>query len=160
MHAAMPLTPRRAVSTARRLICCLSGRLRESERGQNMVEFAFVIPMLAIFMFAAVEFGNMFRTQIELDQAVRTGTRYLSLNPASSWSTVYSNAMKSMAPDLSNVTGTVSAGTCPSTTAEVTVSASYAYAAITPVGALLKNYGGSLNSSYTLTSKSTMHEEC
>jgi Flp pilus assembly protein TadG len=160
MPAAMPLILRRPLSAARVALRRARRSQAGRDRGQAIVEFAFVIPILSIFLFATVEFGNLMRVQIELDNAVRAGARYLALNPSSNWNTVYQNAMQPVAPDLSGMTGTVSTTACTATPPEVTVKASYSYSAITPVGSLLKKYGGSFNSPDSLKSQSTMPQEC
>ncbi len=46
-----------------------------SERGQSMVEFAFVLPVLAIFLFAIMQFGITFHQYLTLTDAVREGAR-------------------------------------------------------------------------------------
>ena len=161
MPAAMPLTRRGALSAALRRAAAGCGRIT-GERGQNLVEFALVVPILSVFLFAIVEFGNVMRVQIELDQAVRAGARYASINySTATWSTVLSNAIQPVAPGLSGISGSLSYPTaCPASDAKLTLNASYTYAAITPVGGLMRLYSGSFSTPTTITSTSTMHSEC
>ena len=51
------------------------------QRGQNILEFALVLPILAIVMFGVLDLGRVFFATIGLTNAAREGVRYLSLNP-------------------------------------------------------------------------------
>jgi Flp pilus assembly protein TadG len=52
---------------------------RRDERGAALVEFAFVLPILILFMFGIVEFGRAYNARIELTSAVREGARAVAL---------------------------------------------------------------------------------
>jgi Flp pilus assembly protein TadG len=45
------------------------------ERGQALVEFAMVLPLLALLLFAIVQFGIVYNNYISLTDAVRAGAR-------------------------------------------------------------------------------------
>jgi Flp pilus assembly protein TadG len=45
------------------------------ERGQTMVEFAFVLPIFAVLLFGIVQFGLAFNNYVTLTDAVRAGAR-------------------------------------------------------------------------------------
>lgn len=47
----------------------------ESERGQTMVEFALVLPILLVLMLGIVQFGVAFNNYVTLTDAVRAGAR-------------------------------------------------------------------------------------
>jgi Flp pilus assembly protein TadG len=50
-----------------------------NERGAAVVEFAFVLPLLVLFVFGIVEFGQAYSARIELTAAVREGARAAAL---------------------------------------------------------------------------------
>jgi len=138
--------------------------LGRDECGQALFEFALVVPIFALVIFGIIEFGNLMRVQIELDEAVRTGAREASvLSSSSSFATIVQNAVTSAAPDLSGISfspAPVYPAGCPASTSEVTVTASYQYAPITPMGTLVPLFGGTFPSPKTLSSSSTVHSEC
>jgi Flp pilus assembly protein TadG len=47
----------------------------KNERGQTMAEFAIVLPMLAVILFAVMQFGITFNRYLTLTDAVRAGAR-------------------------------------------------------------------------------------
>ena len=47
----------------------------KKERGQTMVEFAFVLPIFAVLLFGIVQFGLAFNNYVTLTDAVRAGAR-------------------------------------------------------------------------------------
>jgi Flp pilus assembly protein TadG len=53
-------------------------RLRTS-RGQTLIEFAFVAPLVLVFLLAIVDFGIALDRRIVLDHAVREGARLASV---------------------------------------------------------------------------------
>ena len=48
---------------------------RRSERGGAMIEFAFVLPLLALFAFCAIEMGLGWSARLTVQTAVRAGVR-------------------------------------------------------------------------------------
>src|SRR5918992_177483 len=48
---------------------------RRHEEGQTMAEFALVLPMLAVLLFAVMQFGVTFNRYLALTDAVRAGAR-------------------------------------------------------------------------------------
>jgi Flp pilus assembly protein TadG len=65
----------------RRLVDRLPGfrKLRQREEGQALVEFALVVPLLLLILFAIVQFGIMLNTYITVSDAARSGARQLAL---------------------------------------------------------------------------------
>lgn len=51
-------------------------RFRETERGQTIIEFAFIAPFLFIFLFAIVDFGMAMDRRVVIQHAIREGLRY------------------------------------------------------------------------------------
>lgn len=48
---------------------------RKSESGQTMVEFALILPTLAILLFGVIQFGIAFNNYLTVTDAVRAGAR-------------------------------------------------------------------------------------
>lgn len=46
-----------------------------AERGQTMVEFAMVLPILCLLLFGVIQFGLIFNNYVTLTDAVRAGAR-------------------------------------------------------------------------------------
>ena len=99
-----------------------------SERGQTMAEFAIVFPVLAVVLFAIVQFGILFNNYLTVTDAVRAGAREAavaraSANPAG----VATTAVRNSAADLNqaNLAVTVTSDWLPGD--DVTVQATYPY---------------------------------
>jgi Flp pilus assembly protein TadG len=56
---------------------------RRTRRGQALVEFALVVPVFFLIVFAVIQFGMIMGAQDGLDNAVREATRYASTVPVS-----------------------------------------------------------------------------
>ena len=54
-------------------------KLKKNEKGQSMVEFALVIPVLLLIVIGIIEFGFMFSSYLTLTNASREAVRYISL---------------------------------------------------------------------------------
>ena len=52
------------------------------ERGQTLVEFALIIPLFALLLFALLDFGRVIYTQNTVEQAAREASRVGTLEPA------------------------------------------------------------------------------
>ncbi len=52
-----------------------------SSRGQSVVEFALILPVLLLTMLTAVDFGRLFFTTIQLTNAAREGVNYAAQHP-------------------------------------------------------------------------------
>ncbi|MDX6664309.1 MAG: hypothetical protein QOG68_515 [Solirubrobacteraceae bacterium] len=55
-------------------------RLRRDERGTTLVEFALVLPVLALILFAILQFGLLFYNYIDLTSAARDGARVAAVS--------------------------------------------------------------------------------
>ena len=62
-------------------------RFLKSERGQAMVEFALVLPVLLALLCGIIDFGWLYYNQITLNNAAREGARYavIHYDPAADW---------------------------------------------------------------------------
>jgi Flp pilus assembly protein TadG len=118
-----------------------------SERGQSLTEFALALPILALLLFAVIQFGITFNNYVTLVDATRAGARKGAVgrevgNPAA---TVVA-AVKASAANLnqSQLGVTVSSTWQPSS--DVTVTATYPYQ-ISLLGLVVKS--GRLTSTTT-----------
>jgi len=66
-------------------------------KGQSLVEFALVLPLLLLLVIGAIEFGRLFFIKIALTNAAREGAYYLSLYPDD-----YSNAEEAIKAEALN----------------------------------------------------------
>lgn len=68
--------PARSYGSSRRDGWCgLRGRGRDSERGASLVEFALVVPLLAMFLVGIVQFGLAYDAKQSVNSASREGAR-------------------------------------------------------------------------------------
>lgn len=51
----------------------------KSEKGQSLVEFALVLPILALLLFGIVDFGRIFHAYLTIDHAGREAARAASV---------------------------------------------------------------------------------
>jgi Flp pilus assembly protein TadG len=119
-----------------------------NEQGQAMTEFALVLPVLALILFAVIQFGIVFNNYITLTDATRAGARKaaVSRDDPNRDADVMA-AVRSSATDLDGSKLSVSP---PSSTwdsgTDVTVTASYPYS-ISLLGLVVKS--GQLSSTTT-----------
>ena len=99
-----------------------------NERGQTMVEFAVVLPVLALLLFGVIQFGIAFNSYLTITDAVRAGARKAAVSaeavdPVGAATTEVQSSASSL--DLSqlnvSVTSTWKQGD------DVTVQATYPY---------------------------------
>jgi Flp pilus assembly protein TadG len=55
-----------------------------NEQGQTMTEFALVLPVLALILFAVIQFGIVFNNYVTLTDATRAGARKAAVSRQSS----------------------------------------------------------------------------
>jgi Flp pilus assembly protein TadG len=119
-----------------------------SQQGQTMTEFALVLPVLALILFAVIQFGIVFNNYITLTDATRAGARRAAVSRQDpNRDSVVISAVRSSATDLKSSKLSVPP---PTSTwdpgADVTVTASYPYS-INLLGIVVKS--GSLTSKTT-----------
>jgi Flp pilus assembly protein TadG len=119
----------------------------KSQQGQSLTEFALALPVLALLLFAVIQFGIVFNNYVTLTDATRAGARKGAVgrqlsNPQGATVTAVRNSATDLKQsDLSiTVTSTWQAGS------DVTVLATYPYQ-ISLLGMVVKS--GRLSSTTT-----------
>jgi Flp pilus assembly protein TadG len=69
-------------------------RSRTRSLGQAVVEFALIIPVFMLLLLVAVDFGRVFFTYIQLNNAAREGAAYAALNPTTDNATLTTAALR------------------------------------------------------------------
>jgi Flp pilus assembly protein TadG len=118
-----------------------------SERGQSLTEFALALPILALLLFAVIQFGIVFNNYVTLVDATRAGARKGAVgreqqNPVGAVTTEVRNSASDLRQSDLNVT--VTSTWQPSS--DVTVRATYPYS-ISLLGLVVKS--GQLSSTTT-----------
>jgi Flp pilus assembly protein TadG len=118
-----------------------------SERGQAMTEFALALPILALLLFAVIQFGIVFNNYVTLTDATRAGARKAAVgrrlsNPVGACLT----AIRTSAQDLKQSDLSTSCSSSWQPGADVSVTATYPYH-ISLLGMVVKS--GSLSSTTT-----------
>lgn len=97
-------------------------RMRSDERGAVAVEFALVVPLLLMMVFAIIEFGIIYNGQIQVTAAAREGARAAALGASeANVRTASIAAAPGLSPALVPANVTVTPATCTAGT-NVTVS--------------------------------------
>lgn len=65
---------------------------RRRRRGQSMVEFSLVAPVLFLFIFGVIDFGRYYTANSSVLEASRAGSRYAAVHPTS-WSAIQSTTI-------------------------------------------------------------------
>lgn len=136
----------------------LTGRnRRDGEKGQNLVEFAMVLPIFLILVFAIVDFGMGFHAWITVTNAAREGARVgaVGADSATIEARVTDTASSLAANDL-----TITVVNAQGAQGEaVSVDVEYDYQLITPLSNVLGILGGGLGSPITFHSEAEMRIE-
>ena len=84
---------------------------RSQERGQSLLEFAMVLPILLLLAIGTIEFGRAYYQYNTLSKAVRQGARYMSMHAYTSAEqtiaqrmAIYGNAAGTGSPCLPGLT--------------------------------------------------------
>jgi Flp pilus assembly protein TadG len=122
-----------------------------SEKGQSIVEFALVLPILVMLLFGIIDFGRIFHTYLAIDHASREAARTASIGENDA--TIVSTAVAS-ASSIQLTAGqvAVSPGGTKSSGSDVTVTITYPISFLTPV---VSNLTGPI----TLSSSTVMRME-
>jgi Flp pilus assembly protein TadG len=118
-----------------------------SEQGQSITEFALALPILALLLFAVIQFGIAFNHYVTLTDATRAGARKAAVgrqlsNPVNACQT----AIRASAQNLDGSQLTTSCSSTWQPGADVTVNATYPYQ-ISLLGLVVKS--GRLTSTTT-----------
>jgi Flp pilus assembly protein TadG len=103
------------------------------ERGQTMTEFALVLPILVLLLFAVIQFGIVFHNYITITDAARAGARKGAValhSGAKSGASAATAAAKASAENLDQSKLAVSVSASPGWTqgSDIKVTVSYPYA--------------------------------
>jgi Flp pilus assembly protein TadG len=129
-----------------------SGGRNARDRGSVAVEFALVLPLLLLIVFGIIDFGRALNAQITLTEAAREGARLAALGQPN----VVSRT-QAAATGLSPVSVTVTS--CPfgaGASDDASVTVSYQFTFITPIGAIAGLFGGGPGSPLTMTATGVM----
>ena len=131
-----------------------NSRRRRSQRGQSLAEFAMVVPVFLILLFGVVDFSLGLKAWLTVTNASREGARVLVLGQSCTQVTDQArNVASSLNPP---VTVTITPSSCDGSAGDaMTVTVSYTYSSITPLG----NFVNLLTGPITMTSSSTMRHE-
>ncbi len=102
----------------------------KSERGQTMTEFALVLPLLALLLFAIIQFGIAFNNYLTVTDAARAGARKAAVSRNESDPVAAAEAAaRGSATNLDQSKLAISVSASPGWEhgAEATVTASYPY---------------------------------
>lgn len=145
---------------------------KAKSRGQSLVEFAMVLPVLVIMIFGIIDFGMGLRSYIALTNATREGARFAAVGndagafPAdcdgSSNTTIIGRVCTAAnglnLDNIDSVSVSYPSGVGPGNS--VIVEAQYTYTYFTPIGDMIDFVsGGSLPETLTLSSSTDMRQE-
>jgi len=140
----------------------LKGRLtpkrRGGERGQSLVEFAFIVPIFLLLLFAIVDFGMGFHAYITVTNSAREGAR---LGAVQADAPSIQQRVRDTAASLDQAKLAVSVTNAQGTPGEsVVVDVDYQYDLITPLAGLLQFISGNtIGPTLTFSSTSDMRLE-
>ena len=141
-------------------------------RGQSLVEFALVLPLLMILVFGIIDFGMGLRSYISLTTATREGARFAAIGGSAGAypgncdgvtnTTVVGRVCVAIEgldrADLTSVAVTYPNGQAPGES--VVVSADYTYNYITPLGDMVDFFSaGSFPDTLSLSTSTDMRLE-
>ena len=119
-------------------------RLGRRERGQTLIEFAFIAPIIFLFLFTIVDFGIAMDRRITIQHAVREGARAAAVHadPAAAVDATVDQAQGLIEPGAVTVCYVDKDGSDDANALEpVKVSLSYDYYFTVPFGSLLGAFG-------------------
>ncbi len=122
--------------------------------GQSLAEFAIVVPIFLILVFGVVDFSLGLKAWLTVTNASREGARVLVLGQTC---TQVTNQTKTVAASLHPpVTVTITPGSCTGVTGDaMSVTVTYRYTSVTPLGHFTQLLTGPI----TMSSTSTMRHE-
>jgi Flp pilus assembly protein TadG len=118
-----------------------------NQQGQTMTEFALVLPVLALLLFAVIQFGIVFNNYVTLTDATRAGARKAAVSRQASDPTGTTvTAVRNSAGGLKQSNLNVTVSSTWQASSDVTVTATYPYS-ISLLGLVVKS--GRLSSTTT-----------
>ncbi len=148
----------------------IAGPAPRAERGQALVEFAILLPLVVVMFFGIIQFGFLFGGQIALVNAVREATRYASTSTANSNPTSQiTNAVARGVPGYTGI-ATVAYSYCyypnPAISGDLTystrihVDVTYGHPLFIPlVGQLVDGIDGTVDNRFTVSVREDMRVE-
>lgn len=132
-------------------------RLRRTDAGQALVEFALVLPVMLLLLFALVDFGRGFYTWLVVTNAAREGARTgATQRPL----TDIQQRVIDTASGLDTADLTITVTNVQGPRGEpIVVNLSYDFAFVTPIGDVLNLVSGGSLSAPTITSTASMRLE-
>jgi Flp pilus assembly protein TadG len=129
-------------------------RRRGRQLGQSLAEFALVVPIFLIIVFGVVDFSLGLKAWLTITNASREGARVLVLGQTC---TQVTDQTKTVAASLSPpVMVTITPGSCSGVTGDaMSVTVTYRYSSVTPLGRFTQLLTGPI----TMSSTSTMRHE-
>lgn len=134
--------------------------------GQNLVEFAIVLPLLLAIFVGIIEFGNAWRTSQTVTNAAREGARFAAVASSSTTTDAIIARVKerlaAAGVDSSSATVTVTGDCtvgCTGDPVMVSVDLPFQFYLVGPVVGLIWGQSGSGPSTVTLSSTTTMRNE-
>ena len=124
------------------------------ESGQSLVEFAMVLPLLLLILFAIIDFGRIYQGQVTLTNAVREGARLGSVGGSSGQIAARVAATSGgLSPSVTTTIPGAAGGS-------VMVEANATVTLITPLGNLITRvFGGTMSNSFALNARADMRLE-
>jgi Flp pilus assembly protein TadG len=102
--------------------------IKRQEQGQAVVEFAIIMPLLALLLFAILQFGIVFNNYLTLTDAVRAGARKAAVSRhMTSRHSIVEAAVRASAQGIDDGDLDVKVSTSWEPASDVEVSASYPY---------------------------------
>ncbi len=140
--------PQRGTANANPLGACrrLLRRIRATDTGQSLVEFAMVLPLFLVLLFALVDFGRAFYGWLVITNAAREGARAGAVAPhKDDWPIMQTAIYKSMCnpyPGSCSVSPSkltlTSTGVNGARGNQISVQINYAFTYATPIGSIIK----------------------
>jgi hypothetical protein len=81
--------------------------LGKTERGQEIIEFAIMFPILVLLAFGVLDLGRLFHASIVITNAAREGARYGTLNPDDLGGTINATLLEALDSGIDLASSTV-----------------------------------------------------
>jgi Flp pilus assembly protein TadG len=130
----------------------------DREKGQSLAEFALVVPIFLLLIFAIVDFGMGFHAYITVTNSAREGAR---VGAVGSDAATIETRVRDTADSLNQANLTVTVTNAQGTPGEsVVVDTSYQYSFLTPLAGIVQFISGdSIGPTLTLSSSADMRLE-
>jgi len=144
---------------------------RRAQRGQGLVEFALILPLVVLMFFGIIQFGFTLGGHIALVNAVREATRYASASPVNSNPTSQITSAVARAVPGYTGTATVAYSYCyyldplinplkQTYSTRIHIQATYGHQLFVPlVGQIIDGLDGTVDNRFTVTVQEDMRVE-